>query len=126
MYTGYRGKKEQREIESIKLAAAKQYALMRYFNKIERLLRQSKIENLGFRIVSLTEDGDWANLIIMTTQYKDKQKVEVPYSLDVKIKSEDGKQRYYFKLEEIDHETYRCHFDIYALNQPVGQTGASQ
>ena len=48
-------KQQQKELESIKLATAKQYALMRYFAKIERFLKLEKIDNVGFKISSLTE-----------------------------------------------------------------------
>ena len=110
-------KQQQKELESIKLATAKQYALMRYFAKIERFLKLEKIDNVGFKISSLTEAEDWAHLAIMTNQYKGQEKVEIPYFVHVKIKKEDGKEKYYFKLEKITKATYKIHAEIYEIER---------
>lgn len=111
----YRSKKEQRKIAEAKLHLAKQYAYMRYFRMIEKFLKQSKIQTYGFEIVSLTESKDLATLVIGTMQYKNNEKILVPYYVDIKTKTEHGKKKRYMKLEELEQKYYVTQIDIYDL-----------
>ena len=114
----YRSKKEQRKIAEAKLHLAKQYAYMRYFRMIEKFLKQSKIQTYGFEIVSLTESKDLATLVIGTMQYKNNEKILVPYYVDIKTKTENGKKKHYLKLEELEQKYYVTQIDIYDLYVP--------
>ena len=111
--------KNEKQSEANKIAIKKQYAWLLYFAKIEKFLRLSKIKTYGFKIVSLVENNDQATITIMANQYAGDEKVEVPYFVHAKIKIEDNRKKYYFKLEKIDMEMYNCHIDIYILNSDI-------